>query len=96
MKAINQEKPKLEAQVLYLGRWVPRIHFRAFVFNGDEKKLVNSYEEFLQLTSSGIWHAEKKNIIQEQPKSVIDLHETQQENKRNRRGRPSLNLVNQT
>lgn len=47
-----------ESQVLYLGRWVSREHFRAFVYNKEGQKLAKSYEEYSQLISSGLWNAE--------------------------------------
>lgn len=46
-----------ESQVLYLGRWVSREHFRAFVYNKEGKKLANTYEEYGQLISSGLWQS---------------------------------------
>lgn len=47
-------------QFQYLGRWVDKNTFRAFVYDkkGNEK-LANSYDEFEELTSSGIWFASK-------------------------------------
>ena len=51
-----------DTQVLYLGRWVPREHFRAFVYNSTGTKLVENYEDFSKLISSGVWFAEKKDI----------------------------------
>lgn len=47
-----------EVQVLYLGRWVSKEHFRAFVYGKDEKKLAKSYDEYCSLISSGLWKAE--------------------------------------
>ena len=43
-------------QFQYLGRWVDKATFRSWVYakNGDTK-LANSYKEFEELTSSGIW-----------------------------------------
>lgn len=54
-------KPDLhEGQFHYLGRWVDKHSFRAFVYdkNGNEK-LADSYEEFRKLTTSGIWFESK-------------------------------------
>lgn len=45
----------IDGQVLYLGRWVPRKHFRAFVYNSNGSKLCNSYDEFEQCINSGVW-----------------------------------------
>lgn len=53
------KKPKVE-QFQYLGRWVDKQHFRAFVYDKDGKeKLANSCKEFEDLTASGIWFASK-------------------------------------
>lgn len=56
---------RIDKQVMYLNRWVPREHFRAFVFkrgddeNGNNKevisKLAETFEEFEALIESGIW-----------------------------------------
>lgn len=48
----------IDGQVLYLGRWVPRDSFRAFVYNSGDKKLCNSYDEYQLSVSSGQWFAE--------------------------------------
>jgi len=46
-------------KVIYLGRAVPRQHFRAYVYNVDgEKKLAESYDDFEKLVSSGLWFPE--------------------------------------
>lgn len=47
-----------DTQVLYLGRWVPKSHFKTFIYNSTDKKLVKSYDEYSQHISSGLWHAE--------------------------------------
>ena len=46
-----------ESQVLYLGRWVSREHFCAFVYNKDGQKLTKSYDDFSSCISSGLWQA---------------------------------------
>ena len=49
-----------EGQFNYLGRWVNKEHFRAFVYNEQhEQKLADSYKEFESLIASGLWYAEK-------------------------------------
>jgi len=48
----------VDGQVLYMGRWVSREFFKAFVYNADGQKLAKSYEEFSNLISSGLWTAE--------------------------------------
>jgi len=55
-------KPNLhEGQFNYLGRWVDKHNFRAFVYDKDGKeKLANTYEDFQILTTSGIWFASKE------------------------------------
>lgn len=68
---------EIEQQVLYLGRWVSRSHFRAFVYNNSGSRLVESYKDFSDLISSGVWFAEEKDI---QPAVVVDI--------KTKRGRP--------
>lgn len=53
-------------QFQYLDRWVDKKTFRAFVYdkNGNEK-LADTYDEFLELTSSGIWFDKKPEITLE-------------------------------
>lgn len=53
---------KSDTQVLYLGRWVSREHFCAFVYNTTGQKLVKSYDEFSSMISSGAWFAEPKDV----------------------------------
>jgi len=58
---MNQQKQQAVDQFLYLGRWVSRKNFRAFVYSKDDKqKLVNNYEEFAQAIESGEWFASKE------------------------------------
>ena len=74
---------QIDQQVLYLGRWVSKEHFRTFIYNSSGEKLVNSYQEFSDLISSGIWYAEKKDI---KSTNVIDILPAK------KRGRKCLNL----
>lgn len=63
-------KDDVKKQVMYLGRWVDKDLFRAFVYNIDgDKKLANSYYEFESLISSGIWFDSIQNISKEVIKS---------------------------
>jgi len=57
---MDQSKVIKSAQIEYLGRWVDRAHFRAFVYNDKEQKLARSYEEFSNLLASGLWFASKQ------------------------------------
>ncbi len=61
--AINQEKSKEVGQFEYLGRWVDKKHFRAFVYNQIENKLAASYEEYERLIASGLWFPTKDSAI---------------------------------
>jgi hypothetical protein len=55
--SINAKK---EEQFLYLGRWVNKNGFRAFVYDRKgNTKLANTFQEFEDLTSSGLWFASK-------------------------------------
>lgn len=63
MASVNK-KPSLkevrEGQFQYLGRWVDKSTFRAFVYGKNgESLLANSYEDFERLISSGLWFASK-------------------------------------
>ncbi len=49
-------KDSLE-QVEYLGKWLPKKYFRAWVYGVDSKKLANSWDEFTALMKSGLWFA---------------------------------------
>ncbi len=67
---MKETKDDVKKQVMYLGRWVDRELFRAYVYKiGGEKKLANSYQEFESLISSGIWVDSPKNIPKEEIKS---------------------------
>jgi argininosuccinate synthase len=59
---------KSDTQVLYLGRFVSREHFCAFVYNSTGSKLAKSYDEFSSLISSGVWFAEEKDV----PEAKVD------------------------
>lgn len=54
----------ITGQFQYLGRWVNKDQFRAYVYNdkGDQK-LADSYHEYEQLISSGLWFAVKPEKI---------------------------------
>lgn len=57
---VMSKKDIRAGQAMYLGRWVDKSNFRAFVYNNKgEQKLANSYAEFESLTSSGLWLASK-------------------------------------
>lgn len=58
-KVVSIKNPH-EGQILYLGRWVDKEHFSAFVYNSKgEERLASSYKEFEDLTTSGVWFASK-------------------------------------
>lgn len=43
-------------QFEYLGRWVSKLNFRAFLYNENGgQKLVNNYAEYEDAVTSGIW-----------------------------------------
>lgn len=68
----TQEDKMSESQVLYLGRWVSREHFRAYVYNNSEQKLAKSYDEFAQLISSGVWSAERRDAPIVEKKTYLE------------------------
>jgi len=46
----------MEDLVVYMGRKVPRKHFRAFIYGTDnQKKLVNSWSELQKHVQTGLW-----------------------------------------
>lgn len=59
---MKQNISNASEQIFYLGRWVDRKYFRAFVYNKDGEKLANSAEEFESLINSGIWFDSKESI----------------------------------
>jgi hypothetical protein len=64
-KKIISIKNSHEGQFQYLGRWVDKEHFRAFVYNEKgEQKLANSYKDYESLTASGIWFASNPDASQ--------------------------------
>jgi len=53
----------MDNMVHYKGKEIPREHFRVYVYDKDNKrKLANSYDEYLELTSTGLWFDEKADI----------------------------------
>lgn len=58
-----QKKDNHAGQAMYLGRWVDKSTFRAFVYDQKgNQKLAESYPEFESLTSSGIWFPSKPEV----------------------------------
>ena len=72
MDQANKVKKIKNDQFFYLNRWVDKAHFRAFVYDAkNAEKLAHSYEEYLTLTSSGIWFAEKQDVsVKRKPKNA--------------------------
>lgn len=64
-----KNKTQQQDQFNYLGKWVDKKSFRAFVYNqkGDEQ-LANSHKEFEDLTSSGIWYSTKELALENSPR----------------------------
>lgn len=68
----NQHNKELD-QVLYNEMWIERNKFRAFVYRGQEKKLANSYDDFLGLLMQG-WNEYPDGKKTKTPK-IIDHDE---------------------
>jgi hypothetical protein len=49
-------------QVPYMGRWVPKDQFRAYVYSESEQKLADSWDEFQRLIASGLWFESKEAV----------------------------------
>lgn len=65
-------KKKSVPQVEYLGRWVPRDHFRVWVYGFDNaKKLAESYAEYKALIAEGKWFDRKEDVPFAKAKKVI-------------------------
>jgi hypothetical protein len=54
---------KVDAQVFYMGRMIDRDSFRTYVYKANEQKLANSYGEYEELISSGLWYATKEDAL---------------------------------
>ena len=54
-------------QVEYLGRWVSKEHFRAWVYNATGRKIANTWDEFARLIDSGEWFASQEEIKKPEP-----------------------------
>lgn len=63
------KKPKIVVdQVFYNDRYVDRATFRAFVYNFEGEKLANSYDEYEELISSGLWFSDKCKVLKPRAK----------------------------
>ena len=62
---MNQTKGQDISQVMYLGRWVSRNNFRAFVYSENGQKLANSYDEYIKLIESGSWFSCREDMGKE-------------------------------
>lgn len=74
MNQLKQKTQKVD-QFLYLDRWVDKASFRTFVYDrAGNSKLANSFKEFEDLTSSGIWFVSKPELsptpIKQEKKNV--------------------------
>lgn len=71
---MNPKNKSSNAQVMYLGRWVNKEHFRTFVYNEKSEKIVNSYDEYEAAIASGLWFAERPIASPKKPKKVEELN----------------------
>ncbi len=62
---MDQTKGQDISQVMYLGRWVNRNNFRAFVYNKNGQKLANSYDEYIKMIESGSWFSCREDMKHE-------------------------------
>jgi hypothetical protein len=76
----NQLKETPGEQVLYLGRWVDKQTFCAFVYDvGGNEKLAKSYDEYQSLVGSGLYFAtllEAQNPASAASKEEIEAGKT--------------------
>jgi len=54
------DESNVSAQVEYLGRYVDKNSFCAFVYNNEGEKLAKSWEEYQNMVGSGLWHPTKE------------------------------------
>lgn len=59
-------------QDIYMGRWVDREHFRAYVYNATDKKLANSWDEYKDLIATGLWFDEKPVVAEKTKRKLTD------------------------
>lgn len=53
-----------EAPAIYLGQVIDKKNFRTFIYaSNNQKKLVESWEEFQKHVSSGLWFARNEDAI---------------------------------
>lgn len=68
---MQQKVKDPEPQVEYLGRWVPRKHFRVYVYGQEGQKLVDSYDEYKKALASGLWFSTLNELNNESINSQI-------------------------
>jgi hypothetical protein len=60
---MRENPDKTSKQVPYLGRWVDKEFFRAFVYKPDgSQKLARNYDEFKELIATGLWFDSKESF----------------------------------
>jgi hypothetical protein len=68
-KVKHQKDVPQGAQVLYLGRYVDKETFCAFVYGKlNHERLANSYAEYTALVSSGLWFSTKEEALSKKGK----------------------------
>lgn len=71
-KKVINIKNKHEGQFEYLGRWVDKSTFRAFVYNkNNESTLADSYEKYESLILSGVWFDSKFELSKDGKKKDV-------------------------
>ena len=69
--------------VFYDGRQVPRENFRTFIYDSEnKKKLVNSWDEYLEEIQSGIWFSSERNLVSEESDEKTEIPHKQKRKKR--------------
>ncbi len=72
---MNQEKTqkKRSEQVFYNGRWIDKDHFRAFIYNGADKKLAESYKQYEDLLSTGLWFSSTAQALEAKKPKLVEV-----------------------
>ena len=71
---MNQTKNDVSEQVEYLGTWIEKKYFRAWVYSATDQKLAKTWDQFNELIKSGLWFATKEETLaKEKEKAPIPI-----------------------
>jgi len=76
----------LDTQVLYLGRWTPREHFRTYVYSDKGQKLCESYDVYVSAIAGGEWYSQPDLVPYAGEKVVPIQQQSIKKSKKNHKG----------